>query len=207
MATTLTPQQILNLPMGPNDSGASTVRGYLAALLAALWRDGEEFSGKRPFGDSGWQYDLALPLVKAGAIHGEISEYGELDDYDKGEYVELVAGAIAALGVAAPSTTPAAPPRAEITVTFVPASELHWTDDQGAGFCSFVDALHEALVENHPGADVMASLPEYRATFAIPTGRSAAPRRTAWLVLAIAYGRLESPAWVPDRIQYGMEGQ
>lgn len=59
---------ILRLPMQPNDSGAITIGGYLQALLARLWTDGEGFSGKRPFGNSGWEDDLleALSEVTTG---------------------------------------------------------------------------------------------------------------------------------------------
>lgn len=39
-------ERLLALPLPENDSGASTVRGYLVALLAELWRDPERFSGK-----------------------------------------------------------------------------------------------------------------------------------------------------------------
>ena len=63
---------VLDLPMGDNDANAATVRGYLKALLTKLWEEGEGFSGKRPFGNSGWERDLHFPLVKAGRVAGEI---------------------------------------------------------------------------------------------------------------------------------------
>lgn len=66
---------VLDLPMGENDANAATVRGYLKALLTKLWEDGEGFSGKRPFGNSGWERDLHFPLVKAGRVAGEIEKY------------------------------------------------------------------------------------------------------------------------------------
>jgi hypothetical protein len=50
--------EILALPMGPNDADAENVREYLKALLTELWREGESFSGKRPFGNSGWEREL-----------------------------------------------------------------------------------------------------------------------------------------------------
>lgn len=52
--------------MQENDSGAYTVKGYLKALLIAVWDEGESFSGKRPFGNSGWDYDILTALVDAG---------------------------------------------------------------------------------------------------------------------------------------------
>lgn len=59
-------QDVLNCPLEENDSGADTVKGYLQALLYALWAEGEGFSGKRPFGNSGWEYDLTEPLIEKG---------------------------------------------------------------------------------------------------------------------------------------------
>jgi hypothetical protein len=92
-----TAQQILALSMGSNDSGADTIRGYLIELLATLWRENEEFSGKRPFGNSGWDWDLYEPLVKAKLINGSIDEDGFLDDCDDQRGHELIARAIQGL--------------------------------------------------------------------------------------------------------------
>ncbi|GAA2346775.1 hypothetical protein [Dactylosporangium salmoneum] len=93
-----TPQQILNLRLDPdNDSGADTVRGYLVALLAAIWHDGEGFSGKRPFGNSGWQGDFDKAFIEAGWVAGQLDEDGYVDEVD-GEAVDrLVRQAIKAL--------------------------------------------------------------------------------------------------------------
>lgn len=74
------PAEILALPMQANDAGATTVRGYLIRLLAELWNEGEGFSGKRPFGNSGWEYDLYLPLIKAGVVDGSLDDNGYVDD-------------------------------------------------------------------------------------------------------------------------------
>lgn len=63
---TLDIQAVLDCPMQENDSGAATVRGYLKALLFTLWDEGEGLSGKRPFGNSGWDYDILTALVDAG---------------------------------------------------------------------------------------------------------------------------------------------
>lgn len=59
-----------------------TVRQYLHALLSALWREGECFSGKRPFGNSGWEHELYAPLAKAGFIDlGVVDEDGGVYGY------------------------------------------------------------------------------------------------------------------------------
>jgi hypothetical protein len=54
--SSMTDQEILALPMQENDSGASTITGYFRALLTKLFEEEEGFSGKRPFGNSGWIY-------------------------------------------------------------------------------------------------------------------------------------------------------
>jgi hypothetical protein len=96
----ITPQELLALPLPENDSGADTVRGYLVALLDTLWREDEGFSGKRPFGNSGWQGDLYGPMVKAGVVPGTVDEDGYLDEFDtlaKKKADEMILAAIAAL--------------------------------------------------------------------------------------------------------------
>lgn len=67
---------VLDLPMKPNDADAETVRQYLVTLLSTLWDEGEGFSGKRPLGDSGWEWDLLNPVQEAGLIHGVFDEEG-----------------------------------------------------------------------------------------------------------------------------------
>jgi len=118
--TAPTPQQILKTPMDDNDSGASSIGGYLTALLAEVWREGECFSGKRPFGNSGWEYDLLLPLAKAGFIDVVLNEDGYFDDLPREAEqagLALIASAIEALapsaatvpGIYATSPSPTSP--------------------------------------------------------------------------------------------------
>lgn len=76
---------ILDTPMAANDSHKNTVRGYLKALLSKLWNEGESFSGKRPFGNSGWEHDLYLALVTAGHVKGAIDEDGYLQELSRKE--------------------------------------------------------------------------------------------------------------------------
>lgn len=80
--TDITPQMVLDLPLPDNESGASTVRGYLVALLTDLWREEAGFSSKRPFGSSGWQWDLYQPLARAGFVTGmTFDEDGYVDEF------------------------------------------------------------------------------------------------------------------------------
>jgi hypothetical protein len=102
--TETTPEQLLDLPLPENDSGASTVRGYLVALLTTLWEEEEGFSGKRPFGNSGWQYDLYAPMIEAGIVGGEIDEDGYVERADAAAADKLILAAIQSLaGTAAAS--------------------------------------------------------------------------------------------------------
>ena len=72
-------KQILDLPMDwADDHKVKTIRDYLKKLLSTLWEKEESFSGKRPFGNSGWQYDLHEPLVRGGAIKGTIDADGDV---------------------------------------------------------------------------------------------------------------------------------
>lgn len=72
----------LNSKMGSNDIGKNcTVRAYLAKLLCTLIEEEESFSGKRPFGNSGWFWGFYEPLVKSGLVAGEFLD-GEVDGVD-----------------------------------------------------------------------------------------------------------------------------
>lgn len=71
-----------------------TVRDYLHELLQTLWRETEDFSGKRPFGNSGWEFELYAPLIKSGHISGRLDEDGYVDKVGNGGHAfvkELIA--------------------------------------------------------------------------------------------------------------------
>ena len=90
-------RQVLDLELGDNDSGEATVRGYLLKLLAKVWIEDEGFDGKRPFGNSSWDYDIKVPMLKAGIIRGKLDEDGYVDELNDEEADRLVLAAIAAL--------------------------------------------------------------------------------------------------------------
>ena len=90
-------KQVLEIPMGENDAGAETIKGYLIALLEKLWADGERFGGKRPFGNSGWEFELYKPLLVAGAVHGTLDEYNDIQEIDSDAADKLIFAAISAL--------------------------------------------------------------------------------------------------------------
>lgn len=74
-----------------SDAGDNgTIRQYLYALLSTLWEEEEGFSGKRPFGNSGWKYDLYGPLIKAGILKGELDGDGFIQSCDNKKGKEIV---------------------------------------------------------------------------------------------------------------------
>ncbi len=108
MTNTPTPQQVLDLPMEENDSGADTVCGYLIALLAVIWDNSDDLS---PFGNSGWKWDVYRALVVAGYAANPFDEDGHYvtleNDFDERAARDLIASAIEALdGGAAIEQTP-----------------------------------------------------------------------------------------------------
>ena len=76
------PIDIANIPMQDNDADAKTVKDYLKKLLLTLWEKQDGFSGKRPFGNSGWAYDLYASLIKCGAVCGLLDNDGYMADID-----------------------------------------------------------------------------------------------------------------------------
>ena len=60
-----------------------TIKDYFKELLKALWQEVDDFSGKRPLGNSYWQYDVYAALVVAGAVDGTLKENGGVDEIDE----------------------------------------------------------------------------------------------------------------------------
>lgn len=75
-------QQALAVRFDSDAGKNKTVRDYLHSLLTTLWAEGEGFSGKRPFGNSGWENDLYRPLIEAGFIKGALDEDGYIEEVD-----------------------------------------------------------------------------------------------------------------------------
>lgn len=67
-----------------------TVREYFELLLESLWREADDFSGKRPFGSSGWQWDIYRELIEAGFIEGTLDEDGYIDKFDESAAEQFV---------------------------------------------------------------------------------------------------------------------
>lgn len=68
-AKTKTPTWALDNVRFTSDAGSDlTCREYLCTLLQTVWDEKEGFSGKRPFGTSGWEHDIYGALADAECI-------------------------------------------------------------------------------------------------------------------------------------------
>lgn len=82
----MTNKEILDLEFESSDLGRTvTIREFFKELLTALFKDSEGFNGKRPFGNSGWEYDLCARLAQCGIINGDISECCGFTNWDYNE--------------------------------------------------------------------------------------------------------------------------
>ena len=89
-------QRVLDAPMDEsgNDAHAETIGEYLHILMETLWVDGN-FSGKRPFGNSGWKYEIYEALVEAELVEGSFDSGGYLGEIDEDVADQLILDAIA----------------------------------------------------------------------------------------------------------------
>lgn len=85
---------VLDLAMQENDANAVTIRDYMKALLRGILTEREGFSGKRPFGNSGWDWDMHKPLVKTGLVKGVLDTDGNLEEHDAEKADRLLLSAI-----------------------------------------------------------------------------------------------------------------
>lgn len=73
--------ELLHLEINDPDSGAQTVGQFLGLLLSTLWLQTELFSGKRPFGNSDWQYTVYKAMGKAGIAEIVFDEDGYIENF------------------------------------------------------------------------------------------------------------------------------
>lgn len=60
-----------------------TIGDFFRECLVQLWLENEGFSGKRPLGDSGWDWEIYEALAWAGLIGAEFDEFGEMESCDE----------------------------------------------------------------------------------------------------------------------------
>lgn len=85
--------------MGENDIDAETVGDYLKELLITVLSEQEGFSGKRPFGNSGWINELAYALVKEELVEGSLDEEDSeyVSHYNEDELIAVLTEAVSEL--------------------------------------------------------------------------------------------------------------
>lgn len=81
----------------PITSAEITIKDYLKQLLETLWDEGESFSSKRPFGDSGWEFALYKALGNAGVVECSFDEEGYIEEIDRDSANKLIFEAISSL--------------------------------------------------------------------------------------------------------------
>ena len=74
---------VLKFEYGRWDLDLCTIRHYLVELAKQCWIEEECFGGKRPFGNSGWKWDVYGALAEGGFITGTKDEDGNWDDMDR----------------------------------------------------------------------------------------------------------------------------
>lgn len=79
------------------DLGECTIREYLVELSRRCWREEDSFSGKRPFGNSGWKWDVCFALARGGFIGCERDEDGDFVDVDEKAAEKIIEEAFQAL--------------------------------------------------------------------------------------------------------------
>ena len=87
----MTTERILDIRFFSNDLNEElTIAEYLKILLTTLWIEEESFDSKRPFGNSGWQYEIYGALIKEGVLSGTLDEDGFIDEFDQNEADEIM---------------------------------------------------------------------------------------------------------------------
>lgn len=73
----MTRDEILELPVMRWDlCDTLSMREYFERLIIKLWDDPIGFNAYRPYGNSGWKWDVYVTLIKHKVIEGELDEDG-----------------------------------------------------------------------------------------------------------------------------------
>ena len=94
----MTGSEILALPMGEYADAGPTLGDYLRVTLKTLIREGEGFSGKRPLGNSDWDYQLAKVLLEYKVIPGTLDEDGDPESFEWTDFNKAMELAVDAMG-------------------------------------------------------------------------------------------------------------
>ena len=73
--------EVMRIPFTDYDLGQTTIKEYLKELLLTVLWKGESFSGKRPFGNSGWEHFAGEALIIGKVLDGDITIYTDDEPY------------------------------------------------------------------------------------------------------------------------------
>jgi hypothetical protein len=83
-------EMIKKVELRGTDIGDVTLNEFLRRLLLGVFIDGECFSGKRPFGNSGWEYSIYEALIRDGLIEGKLDSDGYVEKMNREKGEEFV---------------------------------------------------------------------------------------------------------------------
>jgi hypothetical protein len=84
-------KEIGDISFASDDLGSIvTIKDYLKKLLCGIWNEEENFSGKRPFGNSGWQCEIQSVLIMKNIVKGEVDDLGYVNEVDSKEVDKLI---------------------------------------------------------------------------------------------------------------------
>jgi hypothetical protein len=82
---------LLNLSFYSDDLEETlTIKAFFIQLLSDVWTEKECFDGKRPFGNSDWDRDILVCLIKNKAFPGTLDKKGRVKEYDSEAFEEFV---------------------------------------------------------------------------------------------------------------------
>ena len=76
---------IQHIEIQENDAKAKKIKEYLKKLLLGVWIKEESFNGKRPFGNSGWKYEVYVALARAKVISADMDDDNYIQDISLAE--------------------------------------------------------------------------------------------------------------------------
>ena len=83
-------EDVLKFVYSGRDLGECSIRYYLVELAKQCWIKEDGFNGKRPFGNSGWQWDIYFALAEGGFVDGQKDEDGNWDNVDQRKAEEII---------------------------------------------------------------------------------------------------------------------
>lgn len=74
-----------------NDHLCQTVGEYFHILNKKLWREEESFSGKSPFGNSGWQHEILHAAAMSGILETVVfDDDGYIEEMEAKEFENML---------------------------------------------------------------------------------------------------------------------